>query len=411
MRVQRSLLTSNATRMVYAVGSAVVLQLYLDSLGATAFEVSLLEVLFWLGLLVSSPFWGALSDALGRRRVFLVLSSLFASGALALYTTTTSFMALYVVRFLFSVAAAAFPPVALSLFTVGRDDDDRGRDIGKYHLTRAAGFFVGWGGSGLLVDYVGYAGGFYILAGIGGISTLAALLITEEGAAHTVGFRTAMRDGIDRMVPDLREPLMRENGLHMLYVSIMLRKVAFIGIVSVVAVLLKNSIGIQASIIGLLLAINPLSQLIFLRSAQRLSDIAGRRSVFLVGIVLSLGYPLGLLVASGPLTAVAAFLLQGASFAAFVQSTTSHIGDTAPDDRQGELLGYRKSMQGLAGVIGPLLAGSIATLFSYSVMLWTMTGIILLSLIIGYHGVEESLRSADTRPLTPALVRKNLSLR
>lgn len=408
MDVQRSLLTANATRMVYAVGSAVILQLYLDSLGATAFQVSLIEMLFWLGLLISAPFWGALSDAFGRRRGFLILSSLLASIAVLAYSFTTWFTGIYALRFFFAVTAAAFPPIALALFTVGRGDKDRGRDIGKYNLSRAVGFVIGWGGSGILVDHIGYAAGFQVLAAVGGVSLVAVLLVTEDHPPRTESFREALHDGFHRMVPDLREPLMRENGIHMLYLSITVRKMAFIGIISVIAVLLRQRIGITASLVGILLAINPLTQLLMLSWFQRLADVAGRRAVLLIGLVLSLGFPLGLLVAETVPVAVLAFVMQGASFAAFVQGSTAHIGDTAPDDRQGELLGYRKSMQGLAGVFGPLLAGSIATVAGYDAMLIVMTGVIGVSFLIGYIGVKESLQSVELRPLSGSLLRQTL---
>ncbi len=65
------------------------------------------------------------------------------------------------------------------------------------------------------------------------------------------------------------------------------------------------------------------------------------------------------------LVAAAAFLVLGTSFSAMATGAVSFIGDVAPPEREGELMGLRSTAKAIGGVAGPPLLGAAATVSSY----------------------------------------------
>jgi len=389
------LVGANFTRMIYMVGSGVVLQLYLKELGASPFEVSLLEMVFWSALLIFSPLWGALSDSSGYRKVFLLVSILLGALVIPFYIFMDTIVAVLALRFSFSVITSAFPPVALAVMSKDSDGEERGKDIAPYHTSRALGFFLGWGGSGLLLDFLGFRSTFIAYALVGVLGFAGALRIRDVDSEGEISLREVWESARQRWVPSFGDVSFRRHGLHYLYIGIFLRKTAFIGIMSIIAVYAVDEVGLTASTLGVMLALNPLSQMAFLDFFGKVSDRYGRRNVFGIGFLGSVAFPILLAQASGvPLFGVA-YLTLGFSFAAFVEGSTTFIGDVAPEGRQAEFMGFRKSFQGLAGVFGPLIAGYVATVYSYQQMLYLMAGIVFLSFLIGYLGTEESMETGD----------------
>ncbi len=386
------LVTANLVRMVYLVGFAVALQLYMRNvLGASPFTVSLLESVFWAGLLIFAPLWGALSDASGRRTVFLASSILLAGATIPLFGLLSAPAEVLLLRFLFAVLASAFPPVALAAMSVDATAADRGKDVAPYHTSRAVGFLIGWGASGLAVDALGFQGAFLVFGLTGVVGFVAAVRIRGIDTPEAVTPAAVWRKARQRWVPSRGDASLRTEGLHYLYAGIFLRKMGLVGIFSLIAIYADNVLGFAASLIGLLLALNPAAQLAFIDFFGDLADRRGRRAVYLFGFVASIPVPFLLLVAEGPAVFGAAYLLIGVSFAALIEGSTAFIGDVAPAHRQGELMGFRKSAQGLAGVIGPIIAGAVATVYGYRAMFMVLGLLIIAGAVVVWIGVGESL--------------------
>lgn len=390
-----SLVASNLIRMVYMLGASIVLQLYLKDLGASPFQISLLAVLFWGTMLVFAPLWGALSDASGRRKVFLVASILGAALVFPLFILADSVAQVLGLRFLFSVIAVAFPPVALASMSDTTDREKRGKTLASYHTSRAIGFLIGWGAAGIVLDALGFDLTFTALAGVGMTGFLVALFIRGIDAPEPVTAREVWEKARDRWIPSKGDASLKEKGLNYLLLGIFLRKTAFIGFFSLIAVYAVDVLGLTASLLGIVLAVNPAVQLVLIDFFGTLTDRHGRRKVLLFGFLSSVPVPFMLIYAGNPLVFGAAYLLLGVSFAALAEGSTAFIGDVAPDKRQGEFMGFRKSAQGVAGVVGPLLAGFLATVYSYQVMLVVMGAFTALGFLVVWLGTDESLEDIE----------------
>ncbi len=89
---------------------------------------------------------------------------------------------------------------------------------------------------------------------------------------------------------------------------------------------------------------------------------------------------------------IGAFVILGVGFAGFITGVTTFIGDIAPKDKEGELMGLIKVSQGLGGVVGPAVAGVVSSpsVGDYRGMFITTAGSILAGFIITALGTRES---------------------
>ncbi|MBS3784668.1 MAG: MFS transporter, partial [Anaerolineae bacterium] len=193
----------------------------------------------------------------------------------------------------------------------------------------------------------------------------------------------------------LRNENLMGHGLLHAYGGVILRKAGVVGALGLVVVYLGERLGVAASMSGVLNALNPASQALLMPLWGRGADSVGRRPVFLVGHALTVLVPLMILLADSIWLVAAAFLVLGIGFAAFITGMTTYIGDLAPGDQQGELMGLLKVSQGLGGVLGPLVAGVVSSpsLIGYDGMFLTMSVVILIGLGLSFVGTKES-RSA-----------------
>lgn len=100
----------------------------------------------------------------------------------------------------------------------------------------------------------------------------------------------------------------------------------------------------------------------------KLSDIYGRRKIYILSILI---FALGSLVVS--LTSSYNYLLLGRAIQGFGASgifpvASAVIGDMYPKEKRGQLLGLLGAVFGIAFMIGPIMAGVILNYFSWNVL-------------------------------------------
>jgi MFS family permease len=141
---------------------------------------------------------------------------------------------------------------------------------------------------------------------------------------------------------------------------------------ALMAPFLVSVVGVTQLLMGVLLAFNHGSQVVFMYALGVVADRVGRKPLVVVGMVGSAIFAVmaaGLTVAPpGPLRlgfGVATFVVLGGSFSAMTIGGLAFISDVAPADRESELMGIRETAKGVGGVVGPAAVGGLATLTSY----------------------------------------------
>ena len=342
---------------------------------ASAFAAGLVGTAYYAGLMLFSPFWGALADITGRRRLVLVLTGV--GGVLAVLPLVVADAVPVAVasRGVYAAFLAGFAPVALAIVSHHGGTTGRGRSIGLFNSTRSGGFALGYVAAGGLLEYVTPVDIYWAIAAVTFVSTVALVFVadptpTPDGDPTA---RVVLSETRRRLLPapDDRDHL-TTNGLAWLYAAVALRNVAVLGVMSIMAPYLVAVVGVTQVLMGLLLGFNHGSQVLFMYALGVVADRAGRKPLVVAGMAGSAAFAVMAAaltaVPAGPLRVgfgAATFVVLGGSFSAMTIGGLAFIGDVAPVDRESELMGIRETAKGLGGVVGPALVGGAATLYSY----------------------------------------------
>jgi MFS family permease len=344
---------------------------------ASAFAAGLVGTAYYAGLMLWSPFWGALADITGRRRPVLILTGIGGVAAVIPLVVADSVAVAIGSRGVYAAFLAGFAPVALSIASHHGGTDGRGRSIGIFNSARSGGSAAGYVAVGAALEYVAPVDIYLAVAAVTAASTVALLVVADPTPTpeRSPTPRELLAETRRRLfpAPDDRGHL-RRNGLAWLYVAVALRNVAVLGIMALVAPYLIRVVGVAELAMGVLLAFNHGSQVGFMYALGIVADRTGRKPLVVAGMGGSAAF--ALLVAGLTLVppgvprlafGAATFVALGASFSAMTIGGLAFISDVAPDGRESELMGIRETAKGLGGVVGPAAVGGVATLSSYRI--------------------------------------------
>jgi len=378
----------------FAAASAVALsiQLYLKELGASTLVIGLGSTLFWLATLLASSFWGALSDHF-RRRPLLTLILTINSLTAASFAFIPSVGGVLATIFLRALMTVGFAPIALALISGVSTQRERGRNLSYYNSSQSLGFMFGRIIAGLLLGWLAFRGTYLVLALLPllALVPLAALHEADDPPHKAFGWAGLKRS----LLPELKSDwIFAQRGLRSLYLGIALRQMGIAGTFSLIFVFMLSKLRINPALIGLITAFNAGTQFPGMLAFGRLADRVGRKRVFMLGFALSALVPLVFTLAHGAGLMVLGFITIGLSFSSLASGATAFIGDLAPLERQGELLGLFKTSQGFGGILGPLLAGALASpaVLGFRGMFLVMAGVIFLGFLLALLKTEESLQ-------------------
>lgn len=403
-----------ASRFAAGILMGTGLAFYVGEAGGSASLVGAVTTGYFLGMMLFSPFWGAIADVTGRRRAVLVVTGIAATAAVlpllvvpGLDTTVQlgplSLSGVYLpigVRALYAVFAVGFAPVMLAVASEKGGDDGRGRSLGFFNSARAVGFTGGQLAVGILLGMLAPDGLYLVIAACSLVSTVAAAFVADP--TPTPADRPTAREILSevrrRLLPaaEDREHLAR-NGLRWLYVALALRNTTVIGVMGLMPVYLPARLGLSEFQMGALLAINPAAQAVFMLLFGRIADRAGRKPLIVGGMagsgvfaVIAAGAALVPGLLGRLLLGGAAFLTIAASFSAMTTGALAFIGDVAPTERESELMGLRSTAKGVGGVVGPLLLGGLATLTSYEAAFAVGSALALVAAGMAHLALTES---------------------
>jgi DHA1 family multidrug resistance protein-like MFS transporter len=371
---------------------------------ATPLAVALALTAYHLGSLLFAPVWGAVADITGRRRGVLLVTTVFASLAVLPLAVSRSVPFQIGIRALYAVFAAGYAPAMLAIVSEQKDTAERGRAVGFYNSVVSVGGIGGRVVVGVLLGLLVPPSLYLTVAGINllsvaGILALADPTPTPEQTPPVREFAGEVRsrllpgvDGLDHL---------RENGLQWLYLALVLRNTTQKGIGSVIPVFLTAGVGVGVGVdeftMGLLLAVSPTLRTVLMYAFGALTDRVGRKPLITTGLVgagvqalllATAVVPDGLPVRVG--VATLGFIVHAVTFSALSTGTIAFIGDVAHSDRESELMGLRTTTRGIGGVVGPVVVGSLATVWSYQAAFALASGLAFVAAVVVVSGVVES---------------------
>src|SRR3954471_5758941 len=135
-----------------------------------------------------------------------------------------------------------------------------------------------------------------------------------------------------------------------------------------------------------------------LLTAGSIADLAGRRRVFAIGIVVFTGGSLLCGMASGSTFLALARALQGTGGAIMFAPALALIAQAFPPGERGTAFGLFGATTGVAVAVGPVLGGAITSGLSWRWIFFVNLPIGVLSLLVTLLRVDESRAPGARRP-------------
>lgn len=367
-----------ATVFINLVGFGLVVPLlpfFAQSLKAEAWQITLMFSAYSLGQFFAEPFWGRLSDRIGRKPVLLMTLIANALGYLMLAFVPNIWLAI-AVRLFTGLGAGNISTVQGYVADVTPPEQRAGR-MGLIGAAFGLGFIVGPGLGGLLTQpqlgRPGYQLPIFLAAALAAIAAVGVVVFLRESrakadpAAPRPAFLAGLKDARDNAV------VSRVLVVTLIYMA------GFSAMESVFGLWSESryqwgarEVGLSFMIVGI---VSTLNQGFFAgRLARRFGEsrvLATGMLLFGTSLVLQVLAPVAWFPATrlelGALTIpvvqgwiipiVMAIGACGMSLA--MPNISAMISRASPPDRQGAMLGLNMASSSVARIFGPMIAGAL----------------------------------------------------
>lgn len=361
-----------------------VLNPFAESLGTPVAFMGVVAAVSTLpGVLISFPA-GSLSDVLGRRKVLLISSVVFATAPFC-YVLVSAWWHLILVRFYHGFATAIFVPVARAAIADAYPAQ-KGARISTFTSATIVGRGIApfLGGVILSVTLWNYSL-LYVAVGIAGViafvTTFVFLRTSHEGktpsSTPTISPQPSTR-GQQEAVGDWKAVLKHRGILVASLTEAAARYVFgaleffFIGYLNTVAQL-------DPVLIGTIMGVQFLLIPFFSPLLGRVSDRIGRSIPILVGLLLSGVVVLAVPLATEFLPLLLISLTYGLGFVMVISSTPALVTDLTQQGAYGAAMGLLATIMDVGQMLGPIITGVILASAGYSGSFWSL-GVILLGI-------------------------------
>ena len=346
------------TAFVDMIGFALIVPLlpfYATDFGADAFTVGILMGIVAFGQMTTAPWWGRLSDRIGRKPV-MIYSQMVSGLAFLTFAFANSVWLLLLCRFLQGVGGGSLGAVSAYVSdAVG--PEERAKALGWITACTSAGVMVGPAIGSLTVGYAKWAPG-----AIAALFCFANILFTSiwltEAKAPNKSKTAKPRPKIAGQVKFvLTRPDETVNGLIWIYTAGMM---AFMSMTGIMALYLEDRFGITAEQIGwFYVAVGAVSVvmrgLILGKMVQRFGEVR----VLRIGAT-SLGLGLASIpFAATPIAFVMVMLFVPTGTALLFPCTTSLVTRYADPDEVGQTVGVQQAFGGVSRLTAPIWAGAV----------------------------------------------------
>ncbi len=342
--------------LMVTVGFGIVIPIIpfvITDLGGGGRDLGLMVATWAAAQFLFSPFWGDLSDRIGRKPVILIgIAGTVVTQAM--YGLSTQLWMFFVARFLAGAIGSAAWPTAMAYMADSSSEQERGGAMGLVSAAMYGGMMVGPGMAGWLATY-SLSLPFFVAAGLTAVVLVFAWVVLPESRParqRSVKPGRARRPLVSEMVGALRGPL---GQLFLLSFMLTFGMSHFWSVFSMYAMrrfaYTPGQVGTVMMVMGLGSAI--VQSIVVGRLARRWGEPAVARAALLYS---AFGYA-GMLAVQqfGSVILVTALFVMGSSL---IMPMISSMISKRAGQGQGTALGLNNSFMSLGQVIGPIWAGS-----------------------------------------------------
>jgi multidrug resistance protein len=316
-----------------------------QDLQASPVDIGLLFTLYSLMQFLCAPFWGWLSDRVGRRPVLLL--GLFGNAAgLVAFGLADGLPLLYAARALSGLMSSAALPTAMAYVADVTDETSRGRGMGLMGAAMGLGFIFGPGIGGVLSRFGHHvpflaAGGLSVLTGM-----LAAALLRESLGA-------APPHPAPRLPGAIRSPLLP------FYAVAFFVTFGMASLETVFPLFIRDRFGLGAEAMGLMfLFMGTAVVLVQAFALPRAIRLLGEENVLVGGLLVNAAGFLMVIAAVGHATLAAALVVSGSGNQVMRPTNASLITKRVGGGR-GAAIGVMDAFDSAGRILGPLAASAL----------------------------------------------------
>lgn len=362
-----------------------------EKFGADSFTLGLFVASFSLMQFIFSPFWGMLSDKIGRRPVMLIG---IAGTAISffIFGLADSLLVLFISRVMQGIFTSASLPTAQAYIADITEPKDRAKYFGYLGMAFGLGFALGpalggfLSGNGILFPAL-IAGCFSSINFIGAL-----LWLPEPKREKKEVARRGFID-LDTLKDALSHPAIGSLILTFAVVSF-----AFSSLETTYALFGQQRAGLDAENVGAIFTMIGLIMVVVQGwFVGVLARRIGEKKTLMLGLVFSAAAYALISVSFGYLMLVAATALLATGFSLIFPTVNALISINSSSEEQGEAIGLNQGMASLARVVGPLVAGA---LFEESIAwpFYLSAFVAVVALIIAYFRIKK-VESNGARPV------------
>ena len=352
---------------------------YAETFGATALTVGLLMTSFSLMQFLFAPFWGRLSDRIGRRPVILI--GLFGSFvSYLLFGLATSLSLLFAARIAAGIAGANIPTAQAYMADI-TTPQNRAKGMGLVGAAFGLGFIFGPAIGGFLSRW-GYQAPSFFASALSLANFAAAWFLLPESRPREEP-RALHRSRLALVRYAMTRPQLPQ--LLLIYFIVV---TSFASFETTFALYSERRFRFSAATIGYVFAyvgtvLTLIQGFVVGRVVPRVGE---RRVVPLAILVVAIGLALVPIAPSVPMLMLACGLLAlGMGFHS--PSITALISRRAHADTQGGVLGLSQSLASLARVIGPAWGGWLYDRYGTVAPYVSASGLMALAFVVSVAAV------------------------
>ncbi|HYW53188.1 MAG TPA: MFS transporter [Dongiaceae bacterium] len=349
-----------------------ILPFYAEHFGASPTTVGAIYSTVAVASLLSSPFWGRLSDRIGRKGV-LIAAQVAGLLGFSLLAAGTALWTVFVSRAIEGLGGGGLG-VTQAYVTDVTTPANRARAFGLIGATLGAGFLIGPALAGVLVRF-GYRVPFAVAAGLQLITVLLTLLLLPEskGAVKTAPALAEIR-------ASLRSPL-----LGRLLLTQFTFWFSFTSWVTVFALFTERVLGYGPAQTSYLFIVSSVVTIVVQAGLiGRLVDRYGEGRIAVAGLCCAVAaYGTVFFVRTTP-ALYAWVVLWALSSALLRPALGALIAEAAPAGQRGTILSVNDSLNGVAFLIAPLAATAVIRINAHLVGIIPVV-FVCIALTVGYR--------------------------
>ncbi|MDR1704266.1 MAG: MFS transporter [Clostridiales bacterium] len=339
---------------VIALGYSLILPVmpfYMENLGAGGRELGWLTAVYALTQTICAPFWGALSDRIGRKPVIGVGMIGYAV-SLFLFGLASSFWALFIARSLSGILSSASSAASLAYVGDCSIEEERSANMGRLGAAMSVGVIIGPLIGGALAAY-SLALPFFVGAGAAMVAFVLIVTLLPESLERSV---LSNKKG-SLNITYIKTTLLGPAGI--ILIIIFAAHFCQTGLQGVTGLYVVEKFGFTAGQVGILwMVVAGVLIVIQVFLTGPLEKRMGDKVLILTGMIGKALVSLSVIFAAGFAGMLAVMGLFAATSAITVPTLNASLSKVA-DQQKGTLMGLASMTGNLSKVIAPLLSGYI----------------------------------------------------